>query len=135
MHYGICTDIDIKDYCQERTVYTRSCLVMCIWLWQRCRSCKLYLSYHVVLCPTAPPGVCCCVLLLIMYVAMHVRSCGLCVAISATTMVCSYFCTVATSALLQLCCVWGVYKQRHSCVVALFCSFLLWNLSERMCFK
>ena len=93
--------------CQERTIYTRSCLVMCIWLWQRCRSRKLYLSYHVVLCSTAPPGVCCCVLLLVMYVAMHVRSCGLCVAISATTMVCSYFCTVATSALLRLCCVWG----------------------------
>ena len=33
-------------YCQERTVYTRSCLVM-YWLLQRRRSRKLYL--HVML--------------------------------------------------------------------------------------
>ena len=79
---------------------------------------------------TAPSRANCSALLLVMYLALHVRSCGMCVAISATTMVCSYFVTVATSGLLQLCCVVGVYKGRHPCVVALsahFCFGILVN--------
>ena len=87
------------------------------------------------MCSTAPSRANCSVLPLVMYVAMHVRSCGLCVAISATTMVCSYFCTVATSTLLQLCCVWGYIRNDIHVSLSLSAHFVLGNSSDRTCFR